>query len=176
MTFKEQRMEKYLEAAKIVGTHALKGEVRVQVWCNSTEQFCSLSRLYFDKGKTALKVKSRQNKNAAIVKIEGIDDVSDADTLRGKILYLDRNDIALDENEYFIQDIIGLCVKDIDRGKEYGVVTDVFNTGANDIYTVKTDGGNTVYIPVIDEIVKTVDAESGKILIKPMKGLFDDED
>lgn len=169
-------MEKYLEAGKIVGTHALKGEVRAEIYCNSVQQFCSLKRLYFDKGAREIAVKSRPQKNIAIVKIKGVDSVSAADALRGRLLYLDREDLSLDEGEFFICDIVGLEVIDADSGRRYGEIASVFNTGANDIYEMKTDGGKNIYIPVIDEIVIRIDIEAKAVLIRPMKGLFDNED
>ena len=167
-------MEKYLEAGKIVGTHALKGEVRVEVRCNTVEDFCALRTLYYDAGSEKIEVKSRPHKNIAVTKISGVDNVSDADALRGRILYVDREDLTLEEGEYFISDLIGLKVKDADSGKEYGEIIHVFNTGANDIYTMRDNNGKDVYIPVIDEIVISISPENGEILIRPMKGLFEE--
>lgn len=168
-------LKKYLEIGKIVGTHALKGEVRVECWCDSPQFISNFSHLYFDEGKTKLTVKSRPHKNIAIVKIKGIDTIEQADMLRSKILYIDRNDIELDEDVYFVQDIIGLCVKHYETKEEYGTVSDVLKTGANDVYEVK-QGNNTYYLPVIDGVIMSTDIENGELLIKPMKGLFGDED
>lgn len=168
-------LKKYLEIGKIVGTHALKGEVRVECWCDSPQFISNFNHLYFDEGKTKLTVKSRPHKNIAIVKIKGIDTIEQADMLRSKILYIDRNDIELDEDVYFVQDIIGLCVKHYETKEEYGPVSDVLKTGANDVYEVK-QGNNTYYLPVIDDVIMSTDIENGELLIKPMKGLFGDED
>lgn len=168
-------LKKYLEIGKIVGTHALKGEVRVECWCDSPQFISNFNHLYFDEGKTKLTVKSRPHKNIAIVKIKGIDTIEQADMLRSKILYIDRNDIELDEDVYFVQDIIGLCVKHYETKEEYGTVSDVLKTGANDVYEVK-QGNNTYYLPVIDDVIMSTDIENGELLIKPMKGLFGDED
>lgn len=168
-------MQQYLEAGRIVGAHALKGEVRVEVWCNSIAEFCALKTLYFDSGKEKIEVQSRPNKNIAIMKIKGVETVGAADALRGKKIYLNRADITLEPGEYFIQDLIGLTVKDADSGEIYGTLLSVFNTGANDIYQMRAKNGKDVYIPVIDEIVLSVEPENGAVLIKPMKGLFEDE-
>lgn len=88
------------------------------------------------------------------MKAEGIDTVEQADLMRGKVLYMDRNDVALEEDVYFIQDIIGLRVLDVDSGKEYGVITDVFKTGANDVYQVTDNEKKEFLLPVIDQIIK----------------------
>lgn len=168
--------KQYLEAGRIVGTHALKGEVRVEVWCDTVDVFCNFKHLYFEEGKTKLKIKSKPHKRIAISKIDGIDTVEQADLLRGKVLFLDRNDLNLDEGEYFIQDIVGLNVIDVDSNELYGEVTDVLKTGSNDVYEMKTKENKTILIPVIDDIVKDVNIDDNFVLIKPMKGLFTDED
>ncbi len=169
-------IKKYLEAGRIVGTHALKGELRVEVWCDSVDVFCGLTNLYYEEGKTQIKVKSKVHKRIAITKIDGIDTVEQADMLRGRILYLNREDLELEKDEYFIQDLIGISIKDVDTDEYYGRLTDVIKTGANDVYEMKTQEDKTILIPVIDEIVKEVDVLKEVVLIKPMKGLFSDED
>lgn len=89
---------------------------------------------------------------------------------------MNRDDITLDKDVFFVQDIIGLEVLDADTKESYGAVTDVLKTGANDVYEVKGKDGKSYYIPVIDDVVKQTDPENGCVLIKPMKGIFDDED
>ncbi|MGN0559304.1 MAG: ribosome maturation factor RimM [Acutalibacteraceae bacterium] len=169
-------LKKYLEIGKIVGTHGIKGEMRVTPWCDSLQFFCQFDTLYLKNGEQKLNVKSRPHKNVALVKAEGIDDPQQADLYRGKILYMNRDDITLDKDVFFVQDIIGLEVLDADTKKSYGTVTDVLKTGANDVYEVKGKDGKSYYIPVIDDVVKQTDPENGCVLIKPMKGIFDDED
>ena len=99
-----------------------------------------------------------------------------AEMLRGQVLYIDRKDVKLPEGQNFIQDLIGCKVIDADNGIEYGQLADVFKTGANDVYTVKSAEGKEYLVPVIDEVVIKKDVEKGIILIRPMKGLFDNED
>lgn len=169
-------LKQYLEVGKIVGTHGLKGDLRVDIWCDTLEFFCSFNTLYFDNGKKSVSVKSKPHKRIALVKIKGIDTVEQADELRGKILYINRDDAQLEEEEYFIQDIIGLSVINEETKEKYGLVTDVFKTGANDVYEIKDSENKTFLIPVIDDVVIKTDVLGGVVLIKPMKGLFDDED
>ena len=128
----------FLEAGQIVGTHGVRGEVRVQPWCDSPEVFASLKTLYWDAaGTQPVRVKSRVHKNLALAKIEGVDTVQDAALLRGRILYLDRRDLDLGDR-YFIQDLVGLAVVDAESGTVYGELTDVSNNGANDTYRCNT--------------------------------------
>ena len=164
----------FLEAGQIVGTHGVRGEVRVQPWCDSPEVFASLKTLYWDAaGTQPVRVKSRVHKNLALAKIEGVDTVQDAALLRGRILYLDRRDLDLGDR-YFIHDLVGLAVVDAESGTVYGELTDVSNTGANDIYHMRTPDGKEILIPVIPDIIRQVDIDGGRIAICPMKGLFDD--
>jgi 16S rRNA processing protein RimM len=177
LIFKDvDNMEQFLEIGKIVGTHALKGELRVDPWCDSPQFLCKFKELYLDKGNKKLTVNSRPHKNIAIVKVKGVDTIEEADKLRGKILYMNRKDAKLADGEYFIQDLMGMEVLDVDNGTRYGTLTEVFKTGANDVYQVTDDNKNDYLIPVIDEVVISVNLEENTVLIRPLKGIFDDED
>ena len=96
--------------------------------------------------------------------------------MRGKIIYINRNDIKLEEGVNFVQDLIGLDVIDADNNTNYGKITDVLRTGANDVYEITDNNGKTYLAPVIDEVIIKTDIDSGFTLIRPMKGIFDDED
>ena len=174
--------KQYLDAGQIVGTHGVRGEMRVQSWCDSIETFCSLKKVYLDaEGKTSAKVKSRPQKTVALMKMEGVDSIPEAEALRNTVLYLDRKDLKLPKDVYFIQDIIGLKAIDADTGLEYGTVTDVSETGANDVYHIQTVDGiggkpsREVLIPAVPLVVKEIQIEDGVMLLTPIKGLFDDE-
>lgn len=169
--------KQYLDSGKIVGTHGIKGEVRIEPWCDSPEFLCAFKKLYLDeKGQTFIEVKSRPHKNITLAKIKGVDTIEAAEKLRGKIVYINRADITLDEGVNFVQDLIGIEVKDAENGTVYGKITDVLRTGANDVYEI-TDSNNKKYLaPVIDEVVEEIDVDGGFVLIHPMKGIFDDED
>lgn len=169
-------LNKFLEIGKIVGTHGIKGELRVQPWCDSPAFLCKFKTLYLKKGEERLEVKSRPHKNIAIMYIKGVESVEQADLLRGKTLYINREDADLPKDSYFIQDIIGSKVVDSETGAEYGKITDVLKTGANDVYQVTDDNKKDYLIPVIDSVVLNIDIEAGVVTIKPMKGIFDHED
>lgn len=169
-------MEQYLEIGKVVSTHGLRGELRVDPWCDSPQFLCQFKTLYLKKGEIKLSVSSRPHKTIAIVKAKGIDTIEEAEKLRGRVLYINRSDARLAPGEYFIQDLMGLDVIDIDTSKSYGKITDVLKTGANDVYQVTDEDKKDYLIPVIDDVVKEIDISGGKVLIKPLKGIFDDED
>lgn len=170
-------MKKYIEAGKIVGTHGIKGELRVQPWADSGEFLAGFRTLYFGAGEKRLDVRSaRPHKNIVIMKIAGVDSIEAADALRGRVLYIDRADAHLPEGRYFIQDIIGCRVTDADSGTVYGTICDVSSTGVNDVYHVKTPDGAEYLIPAIDQVLASTDIEAGEVRIHAMKGMFDDED
>lgn len=170
-------MKKYLETGKIVGTHGVRGEVRVQPWCDSREFLCSFKTLYTEEGETPVKVlKSRVNKNVVIIKFDGIDSIEQADLIRGKILYIDRDDAKLPEGSYFIQDLIGLRVYDVNTGRDYGELTDVSSTGANDVYHITSKSGRETLIAAVPSVVIETDIEGGIMKISPLGGTFEDED
>ncbi len=167
-------MKQYLETGKITGTHGLRGEVRVQPWADSPEFLAEFDELYLDKGAKKIEISSsRVHKNMLIMKIKGVDTIEQADSLRNKVLYMNRDDVELDEGTYFIQDLIGLDVIDCDTGERVGRLDDVSETGANDVYHIKTDDGRVFLIPVIPDVVKDISPEDGYIKIFRMKGLFD---
>ncbi len=166
----------YLEAAKIVSTHGVMGEVRAQSYCDDPGILCHLSMLYLDpQGKRPIGLQQgRVHKNVVILKLDGVNSLEDAQKLRGQMLYLDRRDLVLEPGQYFIQDLLGCTVADADHPEqEYGVLVDVTNTGASDIYHIKAPDGRLLLAPAIPQVVKQVDPEQGKILIIPLEGLFD---
>ena len=170
-------MKQFLEIAKIVATHGIRGEVRCQYYCDAPEVLCEFDGLYLDKGAKPVHVtRAYPHKNVVIMRIEGVDTVEKAQTLIGKLLYIDRDDAELDDDLYFIQDIIGLTVKDIDTGEVYGKISEVYQNGAADVYSIKKENGAELMFPCIDEVVKKIDVDGGEMLIKPLPGLFDDED
>ena len=169
--------KQFLDSGKIVGTHGIRGEVRIDPWCDSPDFLSAFKKLYLDEnGQQCIEVKSRPHKNVALCKIKGIDTVEAAEKMRGKIIYIDRNDINLEEGVHFVQDLLGLEVIDADNNTNYGKITDVLRTCANDVYEITDNNGKTYLAPVIDEVIIKIDVDGGIVLIRPMKGIFDDED
>lgn len=168
-------MKKYLEIAKIVSTHGIRGEVRCQYYCDAPEVLCEFDSLYLGKDKTPVTVeRAFVQKNVVVLRLKGITSVEQAQPLIGKLLFIDREDAELPEDTYFIQDIIGLTVRDFDSGKVYGKITDIYQNGASDVYSMKQPDGSELMFPCIDEVVKKIDVDGGEILITPLPGLFED--
>lgn len=169
-------LKQYLEAGKIVGTHGVRGEMRVECWCNSPAFLTKFKTLYLDEGRSSLSVTCRPHKNIVLMTVKGVSSIEEADAYRGRILYIDRADVRLSKGEHFVQDIIGLKVTDADTAEVYGTVNDVLKTGSNDVYEMRGEDQKMYYIPVIPDIIDRLDFEAGAVYIRPMKGLFDDAD
>ena len=169
-------LKRFLEIGKIVAVQGLKGEVRVEPWCDSREFLCEFDTLYFDKGSTPVEVvKAHPHKNIVLMKIKGIDTVEQAQNIRGKILYMDREDVELEEGNYFVQDLIGLEVLDADNGNSYGKLCEVSFTGANDVYHIKDSQGKIRLIPAIPDVVIETNITDGIMKIHVLEGLFDED-
>ena len=168
----------FLEIGQIVSTHGVKGEVRVSPWCDEPSFMKKFKKLYFDKkGEKQVKILAcRPHGNVVIMKIDGVDTVEAAAALRNKILFMDRSDAKLPDGHYFIQDLIDCTVVDADEEKKYGVISDVSETGANDVWHITDDAGKEYLIPAIPSVVIDTDVVNGIIKIRPLRGIFDDED
>ncbi len=169
-------IKEFLEGGKIVGTHGVRGEMRVECWCDSPQFLAQFKTLYFDNGAVTIKVKSRAHKNMVLMKMPEVDTIEQADLYRGKVLYIKRSDIKLEKGVNFVQDMIGLEVVDSHTNEVYGKITDVLHTGSNDVYEMKDKDGKAFYIPAIPDIIDEIDIKGEKLFITPMKGLFSDED
>ena len=167
--------KEFIEAGKIVGTHGVRGMVRIQPWADSADFLSRFKTLYLDGGRTPLKINRIQpHGNIAIAEIDGIDSIEKAETLRNKVLYISRSDADIPKDRYFVSELIGCAVFDSETGEEYGKISDVSSTGANDVWHI-TKNGNEYLLPAINDVVKRVDIDEEKIEIFPMKGIFDDE-
>ena len=165
------------EVGKIVNTHGLRGEVKIVPWTDTPDVFEDLTVIYI-KNKSEYKplnIESvRYQKNNLIVKFKEYSDINDILQYKNAVLYAERDDLGeLPEGVYYIVDLIGLEVF-TESGEKIGIIADVFNTGASDIYDVKRDGKKNLLLPVIDEVVKNVDIEGGKVIVNVMEGLDDE--
>lgn len=174
-------MNANLRVGVIIRSHGLKGEVKVYPTTDDPRRFGELKRVlaYSPKNDTPyaseLEIEGvKYFKNLAILKFKGINSVDDALKLKGVELYIPREEgVELGEGEYYIADIIDMEVFDED-GTRIGVVRDVLETGANDVYIVKRDvGGRDLLLPAIDECILDVDIENNAMTVHVMDGLMD---
>ena len=164
----------YLECGKIVNTHGVRGAVKLEAWCDFPETLADLEYIFIKNGGDFVRKKvisASVQKRHVIALIEGVNDVDTAAAMKDTVVYAHRDDIPLEDGDYFIIDLVGLPVIDADSGVEYGTVSDVFNAGASDIYTVKTADGERM-IPAVPEFIVSIELEKG-IFVRPIEGMFD---
>lgn len=167
----------FLEVGKILNTHGVRGEVKIESLCDTIEDFCEIPKVFIDTDSDPLRISGiRMHKNHILVKFEGVNSVEEAEKLKGKYIYAEKSDIPIKEGHYFIEDLKGCEVYDFDTNERYGILKDVWNAGASDIYTVFGANDKEYYLPIIDGTVKEIDLENSRIVVSPLKGVFDDED
>ena len=166
-----------LEAGKIINTHGLRGEVKVVTWTDYPEDFEDIDFVWVKRktGEERLDIKNiKYQKNNLIVKFAQINSIEEAETYKNLILLVDRDQMPeLPEGVHYIVDLIGLKVYDVDSGEFLGEIADVFETGANQVYDVKREGKKNLLLPVIDEVVKSIDVENGRVEVHVLEGLDD---
>ena len=167
-------MEKQLQVGVISSTHGVCGEVKVFPTTDDVTRFRQLKKVYLDTGREMLPLEIQNVKffkQFAILKFKGIDNINDIEKYRGKSLMIDREDaVDLDEDEYFIADMIGMkvCTED---GSEFGTLKDVMETGANDVYIIDSLEHGEVLIPAIRKCILDVDMDEERMTIHLMEGL-----
>ena len=165
-------MKEYFQIGKIVRPHGVKGVVRAETYTSNPKRFKVLKELSVDGQVYEAESIAIDSDGYMLIKLKGINTMDNAEKLRGKILYISRNDVELPEGTYFVQDLIGLEVEDADNGTVYGRITDVRNTGANDIYTIKSEEKEFM-VPAVPEFIEKTDIEGGKLYIHMIDGLLD---
>lgn len=168
-----------IQTGKIVSVHGIKGEVKVYPWADYPEFLEEFDRFYIQKNKMHFQpmdaVSVRCHKNMVIIKFEGIDTVEQAREYIDKIIYIDRDEIQLEEGSYFIEDLIGCTVSDSETGEILGTVKDVNNYGASDVYTIVNAQGKEFMFPAVDEFLVSTDIDKKEIKIKVIEGMFSED-
>ena len=168
-------MEDFLQVGVITATHGIRGEVKVFPTTDDPERFLDLETVYLDTGreKKLLTISSvKFFKQFVILKFKGIDNINDIERYKRCPLLVERKDaVALEEDEYFIADMIGIQVVTEDD-EPFGTLKDVMETGANDVYVIDTEEHGEVLVPAIRECILDVDIENQKMKIHLMDGLI----
>lgn len=167
-------MEQFLQVGVISSTHGIRGEVKVFPTTDDPSRFKKLKKVLLDTGREQLELEVQSVKffkQFVIVKFKGIDNINDIEKYKGKGLFVPREDaVPLDEDEYYITDLIGMEVFTEDG--RFGVVKDVMETGANEVYIVDSDDHGEVLIPAIRQCVLDVNVEEKKMLVRLLDGLI----
>ncbi len=169
-------MEQFLRVGVISSTHGVRGEVKVYPTTDDPARFQQLEQVLLDTGKERVPLKIdgvRYFKNLVILKFRGIDSIETVEGYKGMDLYVSREDaVPLAENENFIADLIGMEVR-TDEGLYLGELSDVMETGANDVYVVKPPEGKGLLLPAIRDCILDVNVEEKRMLVHVLEGLLD---
>ncbi len=169
-------MEDFLQVGVITATHGIRGEVKVFPTTDDPERFLDLKTIYLDTGreKMLLHISGvKFFKQFVILKFKEFDNINEVEPFRKKSLLVTREQaVPLEEDEYFIADLIGLQVV-TDGGELLGELTDVLETGANDVYQVTDKNGKELLLPAIKDCILSVDLEKGEMEVHVLEGLLD---
>lgn len=168
-------MEQFLQVGVISSTHGVRGEVKVFPTTDDKTRFQELKEVILDTGKEQITLEIqnvRYFKQMVILKFRGIDNINDIERYKGRPLLVKREQaVPLEENEYYVADLIGMEVLTED-GVRFGRLMDVMETGANDVYVIQTNNQKEVLIPAIRDCILNVDPENKQMTIHLMKGLI----
>ena len=171
-----ENMEQFLRVGVISSTHGIRGEVKVYPTTDDPERFLDLDEVILDTGREhkILEIEGvKFFKNQVILKFKGYDNINDIEKYLKKDLLVDREHaVELGENENFIADLIDMEVV-TDEGKVLGTLTDVIETGANDVYAVKTPEGKEILLPAIRDCILDVYVDEKRMTVHVMEGLLD---
>ena len=171
-----ENMEHFLRVGVISSTHGIRGEVKVYPTTDDPERFLELDEVILDTGREhkILEIEGvKFFKNQVILKFKGYDNINDIEKYLKKDLLVDREHaVELGENENFIADLIDMEVV-TDEGKVLGTLTDVIETGANDVYAVKTPEGKEILLPAIRDCILDVIVDEKRMTVHVMEGLLD---
>ncbi len=168
-------MEELLQVGVITQTHGIRGEVKVFPTTDDASRFRDLKHVLLDTGKDTLSLEIENVKffkQFVILKFKGYDNINDVERYKRCPLLVERSDaVPLDEDEYFITDMIGMQVV-TDEGEDFGVLKDVLTTGANDVYMIDHPSAGEVLVPAIKECILEVDIPGRRMKLHVMDGLL----
>lgn len=162
----------YIQVGKISSIHGVKGELKAIPLTDDIRRFDDLDEVFVGMDKELMEIeKVSYIKNQVIIKFKDIDSVRDAEKLIGRFLWIDREDAIIDDDAYFLFEIIGLDVFDTE-GNEIGRVKDVIQSGRNDLYLIR-HGDSESLVPAVTEFVKEINIKEKRMVIDPIEGLLE---
>lgn len=171
-------MVKYISVGKILNFHGIKGEVKVGYSKNQRDFFLQLESVFIKNGsdyEELVITSARPNKNVLVVKFEKYNSINEVIPLKGQLLFVDETVVreSLEEDEFLIDELVGLNVYDVNSEKKLGFVVGVSNNGASDLISIKTNSQKICLIPFVKAIVPVVSIKDKKILINNIEGLLE---
>ncbi len=162
----------FLDCGRIVNTHGIRGEVKIQPWADSPEFLCGFDTLYVN-GAPVKVLSAFAHKGNCIAALDGVSDVNAAMLLKGRVVSIARKDAKLPAGRYFLADLMGLEVRDADNGTVLGSLSDILTPPANNVYVV-TGGDKEYMIPAVDEFIVETNVDDGFIRVHLLEGMEQD--
>ena len=161
-------MNQFLEAGKIVNTHGVRGEVKIESWADTPDFLCGIKTLYID-GSPRRVLSARAHKAGVIALLEGVGSLDEAILLKNKTVSIDRKDAPLEEGRHFVADLIGLKALDDATGSELGKITDIIPLQAHPVYVIT--GSREILVPAVPEFVRGIDIDAGTVTFRLIEGM-----
>lgn len=165
----------YIKVGRIINTHGIKGEVKVFPLTDNVERFSDLKKAYLGDNKVKVEIENvKYHKELAIIKFKEFDNINDVLKFKDHFIYIDEEDkVKLPKDCYFVFDIVDCTVCDT-QGKKLGIVTDVIQYAANDVYVIKDEENNKSFlVPAVKEFVIEIDIHNKRIIIDPIEGMIE---
>jgi len=158
----------FIEAGKIVNTHGIRGEVKIQPWADSPGFLTSFEYIYIDQTPVKI-ISARVHKGCVIATLDGVNDIDAAIRMKNKIISVKKKDAKLEDDRHFIADLIGLQAIDFDTGEELGAVKEILTLPSNDVYVIK--GQREVMVPAVPEFIIEKNIKEGFVKVKLIEGM-----
>jgi len=158
----------YIETGKVVNTHGMHGEVKVQPWADSPEFLTGFEHFYID-GAPVKVLSARVHKGCVIAALEGVEDIDAAIRMKNKIIMVKKEDIDLEEDRFFVKDLIGLKAINAETGEDLGAIADVLTLPSNNVYVIR--GEREIMVPAVSEFIEETNIEENYIKLRLIDGL-----
>lgn len=156
---------------QITAPVGIKGEIRVYPYTEEMTRFSAVEKLLIEGEKYFRAVeKFRRDKNLAVIKLEGIDDRNMSEMLRGKNLFVNKEDFSLEEDSYYTEDLIGMRVVN-DNGEAIGILKGIVSNPAHDLYEIEKNDGKTFMLPAVKQFILAVDTDTKTITVNLIEGI-----
>jgi len=160
--------DRFLKAGMIVNTHGVRGEVKILPWTDSAEFLAGFERLYIDGAQFKI-LSAKVHKGCVIAALDGVSDIDGASEMKNKTVYIDRDDVLLEDGRYFVADLVGLNALDAETGEELGTIADVLSLPSNNVYVIK--GAREILVPAVPDFVVEVNIGAGFIKLRLIDGM-----
>ena len=157
-------MEQHIVIGKIVAPHGVRGEFRIMPQTDHPERYAKLKKITLDNGREFTVVSLRQHKNVYLMKVEGIDTMNDAETLRGRTIVLRPELPPLPEGQFYVRDILGFAAV-TPEGEPIGTLKDVYSPGSTDVFVIAPPEGEDILVAAIADNIRKIDWEKKEIVV-----------